>query len=317
MNNVQQQPPSAMKSEQKAAGRPREVQRAHVLPLVGRGSRLLVLLLCAIFFFVPLLWLFLAPTKTNSDLFSSSPLSFGSFQNLGVAWGHLLQYNNGEILTWAGNSVIYAAGSLVLTLLVSIPAGYALATTPFKGRSVLLITTLITMILPASASVLPLFLEMNAVHLLNTAWSIILPAAFFPFGVYLTYIYFASNMPPDLLNAGRIDGCSELQLFLRIALPLARPIVSLVAFFSFVGSWNNYFLPFLMLTDDTKYNLPVGLATLISSSPGLRPALGTDLPIFGPEEALAGVLVVLPILVIFLFSQRYVIAGMFGGSVKG
>jgi multiple sugar transport system permease protein len=317
MNSVLQEPLNVLKTGQKTAGTQRNVRRARALPLAGRGIRLIVLLLFAIFFFVPLLWLFLAPTKTNSELFSLAPLSFGSWQNVGVAWGHLLQYNNGEVLTWAGNSVIYAAGSLALTLLVSIPAGYALATIPFKGRSVLLIATLVTMIFPTSALVLPMFLELNAVHLLNTAWSVILPSAFFPFGVYLTYIYFATNMPPDLLNAGRIDGCNELQMFLRLALPLARPMVSLVAFFSFVGSWNNYFLPFVMLTDDTKYNLPVGLATLISSSPGVHPAFGTEIPIFGPEEALAGAIAVLPILIIFLFSQRYVIAGMFGGSLKG
>ncbi len=293
------------------------IRHTATLPFVGRGVRILVLLLFALFFGVPLLWLFLAPTKTNNDLFSLSPLAFGSLQNVAIAWGHLLQFNNAEILTWAANSVLYAVGSLVLTVLVSIPAGYALATIPFRGRSALLIMTLITMILPSSASVLPLFLEINTFHLVNTAWAIILPSAFFPFGVYLTYIYFATSMPTELLDAGRVDGCSEVQLFLRIAAPLATPIVSLVAFFSFVASWNNYFLPFVMLTDDTKYNLPVGLATLIAGSPGVHPAFASEIPIFGPEEALAGVIVVLPILIIFLFSQRYVIAGMFGGSVKG
>ncbi len=316
MSRVIREPVGSLQISQPAAKVVRK-QDPPLLPLVGNGVRILVLIACALFFGIPLLWLFLAPTKTNNDLFALSPFAFGSFQNLATAWDHLLHYNNGEIIGWTINSAVYALGSLALTLLVSIPAGYALATIRFRGRYLILLATLVVMILPGGATVLPLFLEINAFHLVNTALSVILPSAFFPFGVYLTYIYFATSLPGDLLDAGRVDGCTEIELFLRIALPLARPIVSLVAFFSFVGSWNNYFLPFVMLTDDAKYNLPVGLAALFSSSPGVHPAFATELQIFGPEEALAGVIVVLPILILFLFSQRALIAGMVEGTVKG
>jgi len=180
------------------------------------------------------------------------------------------------------------------------------------------VVTLLTMIMPGSATVLPLFLEVNAVHQLNTPLSVILPSAFFPFGVYLAYIYFATSLPRELLAAGRIDGASEVRLFLSIALPLSKPILGLIAFFSFVGNWNNFFLPFVMLSDDTKYNLPVGLQALIANSPALHPALGgSDLPIRRPEAALAGLIVVVPVLIVFLFSQRYVVAGMLAGAEKG
>ena len=293
------------------------VKRDNVVSLINRTVRILLLLLFAFFFGIPVLWLLLAPTKTNNELFSLPPLAFGSFQNVAIAWGHLLQFNNSEILLWLGNSLLYSGGALLLTILVTIPAGYALATMQFRGRYLLLMTTLIVMILPTAATVLPLFLEVNAVHLINTAYAVILPSAFFPFGVYLTYIYFSTSLPTDLLDVGRVDGCSELMLFTQIALPLATPIISLVAFFSFTANWNNYFLPYVMLSDDAKYNLPVGLYALIAGSPGVHPSLGSEIPIFGPEEALAGVLVVLPILIIFLFSQRYVVAGIFGGSLKG
>jgi multiple sugar transport system permease protein len=292
-------------------------QRIEALPFLQMSARVIILLLFALFFGVPLLWLILAPTKTNSELFSLPPLAFGSFQNIAIAWGHLLQFNSGEIITWLGNSVLYAVGAVLLTVVVTIPAGYALATMKFRGRYTLLMTTLIVMILPGAATVLPLFLEINAVHMINTAYAVILPSAFFPFGAYLTYIYFATSLPGDLLDAGRVDGCSEFMLFTRVAMPLATPIISLVSFFSFIGIWNNYFLPYVMLSDDSKYNLPVGLYALISGSPGVHPGIGTELPIFGPEEALAGVIVVLPILIMFIFSQRYVVAGIFGGSVKG
>ena len=281
--------------------------------LLRRG----VLLFFALFFGVPLLWLVLAPTKTNNDLLFSFPLLFGSWHNFTVAWGHLASYNNGEVFAWCLNSVIYAVGSLVLALGVTLPAGYALATIQFRGRSLLLMTTLVVMLLPTGATVLPLFLEMNAVHLLNTAWSVILPSAFYPFGVYLTYIYFSTSISSDLLDAARVDGGTQWQLFTRVALPLATPIISLVAFFSFVGSWNNYFLPFLMLSDDHLYNLPVGLAVLFENAPGVHPSFLSELQLFGPEEALAALIVVLPVLVLFFFSQRFLVAGIVEGSVKG
>jgi multiple sugar transport system permease protein len=293
------------------------VKNDKTISLLSRAARIVILLLFAFFFGVPLLWLLLAPSKTNNELFSLPPLAFGSFENVAIAWNHLLQFNNNEVLLWLGNSLLYSGGALFLTILVTIPAGYALATMKFRGRYLLLMITLIVMILPTAATVLPLFLEVNAVHLINTAYAVILPSAFFPFGVYLTYIYFSTSLPVDLLDMGRVDGCSELMLFTQIALPLATPIVSLVAFFSFTANWNNYFLPYVMLSDDSKYNLPVGLYALIAGSPGVHPSIGSELPIFGPEEALAGILVVLPILIIFLFSQRYVVAGIFGGSLKG
>jgi multiple sugar transport system permease protein len=284
--------------------------------VAARVARLVVLLVFVLFFGLPLLWLVLAATRTNDALLTGSPIAFGSLDNLATAWRHLLSYNDSELLGWIWNSILYSIGGLALTLVVCIPAGYALASMRFRGRYALLLTTLVVMIVPGSTLVLPLFIEVSSVHLLNTAWAVILPMAFFPFGVYLTYIYYATSLPVALLDAGRVDGCSEWQLFWSIALPVARPVVSLVAFFAFVANWNNYFLPFVMLTDDQKYNLPVGLAALIQSAPGVHPAFASELPIYGPEIALAGVVTVLPIAVIFLFSQRSMISGIFGGAVK-
>ena len=122
------------------------------------------------------------------------------------------------------------------------------------------------MIMPATALVLPLFLEMNKLGLYGTVWSLILPFGFFPFGVYLAYIYFSSTIPKDLLAAARIDGAGEWGVFRHIALPLARPIVGLVGFFAFVASWNNFFLPFVMTYDNSQYPVQIGLQQLIGST---------------------------------------------------
>jgi multiple sugar transport system permease protein len=283
---------------------------------IGAVLRVLALLAWGVFFGLPLLWIVLAPTKNDAQLIDLAPLAIGSFAHIGQVWQNLLLFNDGEIVLWARNSVVYVLASLALSLAVSVPAGYALATARFAGRSLILWMTLITMILPGSALVLPLFLEMNLVHLVNTPYAVILPAAFFPFGMYLAFIYYNVSQPPDLLAAARVDGASELQLFLKIGLPLARPLLGLLTFLSFTANWNNYFLPFVMLNDDQLFNLPVGIQALMSGTSAMRPTFATDLPIKRPEVALAGLILVIPVALVFLLSQRFVISGALTGATK-
>lgn len=287
--------------------------------LLNNGLRIALLLALAAFMLVPIIWMLIAPSKTNNDLLSIGvSLVPGPLTNVGRTWSNLTGYQSDEIAAWLVNSIEYTLGSLVLSLVLCVPAGYALATWRFAGRSIVLILTLITMITPGTALVLPLFQEVNAVHLINTPWAVILPAAFYPFGAYLTFIFFTTSLPKDLLAAARIDGCSEFGVFRFVALPLSRPIFALVAFFSFVANWNNYFLPFVMLTDDRKYPLPVGLTNLINSSGAITAIASQGFsPIKRPEAALAGLIVIVPVVIIFLFSQRFVQAGMLVGAEKG
>jgi multiple sugar transport system permease protein len=271
----------------------------------------------ALFFVLPVIWLLLAPSKTADQVVHDWPLSFGSFSQIGHAWSHLIAFQNHALLRWMRNSAIYSGGSLVLTLATSVPAGYALALTRFRGRTTLLVVTLISMIMPSATLVLPIFLEMNQFHLIGTVWSVILPFSFYPFGVYLVYIYFATSLPREIIAAARIDGCTEWQVFTRIALPLARPVVGLVAFFSFVGNWNNFFLPYLVLPNSDQFPVQVGLNQLLSSTPSFNPVAGAGLNITIPELALAIIVAILPVLVLFLFSQRALVSGMLAGSTKG
>jgi multiple sugar transport system permease protein len=277
----------------------------------------LIMAVFALFFVLPVIWLLLAPSKTADQVVHEWPLSFGSFSQIGHAWSHLISFQNHALLKWMRNSAIYSGGSLVLTLATSVPAGYALALTRFRGRTTLLVVTLISMIMPSATLVLPIFLEMNQFHLIGTVWSVILPFSFYPFGVYLVYIYFATSLPREIIAAARIDGCSEWQVFTRIALPLARPVVGLVAFFSFVGNWNNFFLPYLVLPNSDQFPVQVGLNQLLSSTPSFNPVAGAGLNITIPELALAIIVAILPVLVLFLFSQRALVSGMLAGSTKG
>jgi multiple sugar transport system permease protein len=287
-----------------------------VVRVLGVIGLLVVLGVLLVFFVLPIIWLVLAPTKTDVQLVRDFPLSFGSFEQVGTVWNNLVSFQNGVLLTWLKNSAVYSLGSLAITLVTSIPAGYGLALTKFRGRRVLLTTTLIVMIMPAATLVLPIFLELNLFGLIGTIWSIILPFSFFPFGVYLVYIYFSTSLPRDMLDAARIDGSNEWQVFSRIALPLARPVVALVTFFSFVGNWNNFFLPYLVLPSSDDYPIQVGLNQLLSSTPSFNPVAGAGLNITSPELAMAIIVAILPVLVLFLFSQRALVSGMLAGSTK-
>jgi multiple sugar transport system permease protein len=287
--------------------------------LLGLGARTVILLAFAIFFIAPILWLLLAPTKSDHALVTSSPFSFGSFHNVALAWRHLDAYSDHLYRRWIANTLVYSLSATAITLAVSIPAGYGLALGKFAGRKLILTLTLVVMIMPAASLVLPIFLELNALHLIGSVFSVILPFSFFPFGVYLAYIYYATSIPSELLDAARVDGCGEWLTFRRVALPLAKPVVALVFFFSFVANWNNFFLPYVVLADSNQYPITVGLSNLLASTPSFNPAVGgggQSVNIFKPELALATLLAVIPVAIVFLVSQRALVRGTLGGAVK-
>jgi multiple sugar transport system permease protein len=289
------------------------------LRVLGLGARMAILLTFAVFFIAPVVWLLLAPTKTDKALITASPFSFGDLHHVALAWKHLDAFSDHIYRRWIGNTLYYALSATGITLAVSVPAGYGLAVGRFPGRRLVLSLTLIVMIVPAAALVLPIFLELNSMHLIGRSLSVILPFSFFPFGVYLAYIYYATAVPPSLLDAARVDGAGELQTFLRVALPLAKPVVALVFFFSFVADWNNFFLPYVVLADSDQYPITVGLSDLLASTPSFNPSVGgggQSVNIFKPELALATLLAVVPVAIVFVFSQRALVRGLVGGAVK-
>jgi multiple sugar transport system permease protein len=277
------------------AGRPRRraalALRAAVLGAFG------------LFFAVPLVWLVLAPTKTKDDLLRRSPLAVGNLENVWAAWRSLNAFGGHIFWRWMENSLLYCLSATAIVMVTAIPAGYGLAFGRFRGRRLILALTLVSMLMPASSLVLPVFLELNAMRLVGTSFSIILPFAFFPFGVYLAYIYFATVLPAELLDAARVDGCTSLQTFLRVALPLASPVAALIFFFSFVADWSNFFLPYAILVDDRTFPVQVGLSDIFQST---RPAV-----------ALAAIVAALPVAIVFIVSQRALVRGIVGGATTG
>jgi len=292
-------------------------QKLNNLTGLENALRLLILLLFAAYFVMPLVWLLIAPSRIWQDMYdlTKSPLEIGPLSNYVQAWNNIALFGKGLLVQWTVNSIWYTIASVVLSVAVSIPTGYVLATMKFRGRQVLLWLTLITMILPASATVLPLFLEMNLLKLVDNPWAVILPSAFAPFGVYLSYVYYSVTLPKDLLAAGKVDGCNEWQLFWHIGLPLGRTMIATLAFLTFNGAWNNYFLPFVMLNHKEAYNLPLGIAALMNSGAG-SPSFMRDYPINEPEKALGGLVMIIPVMIIFLVAQKYVVQGLAAGAVK-
>jgi multiple sugar transport system permease protein len=253
---------------------------------------------------VPIIWLVLATTKSGRALEFASPLSFGSFNQLASNWNIVVRFDGDIFRTWMANSLLYVLGATAIVVATAVPAGYGLALWRFPGRKLVLWLTLMMMIMPSGALVIPIFLELNAVHLIGNPLSMILAFAFYPFGVYLAYLYFATTIPRDLIDAARIDGGGELQIFLRVVLPLCRPIVALIFFFNFVADWNNFFLPFVVLPNSQAFSIQPGLQLLLSNLP--QPAL-----------ALAILLSIVPVLLVFLFSQRFLVRGVVQGAATG
>jgi len=284
---------------------------------IGALVRMLILLAFAAFFIMPLVFLLIGPTKPYTAWYdrSLSPLHFGSLSGYADAWKNIGMFGENLIQKWLVNSLWYSLSSVALSIAIAIPTGYVLATMRFKGRRIIMWLTLISMILPTSALVLPLFLEMNVLRLVNKPLSVILPSAYYPFGVYLAYVYYSTSLPKDLLMAAKVDGCNDWQVFWYIGLPMGSVLVATLGFLTFNGAWNNYVLPFYMLNHKELYNLPLGLSSLMNAQAG-SPGFLRELPINEPEKALGGLIMIIPVAIVFLVAQRYVVSGLAAGAVK-
>lgn len=309
--------PPARGPEQAAAARTKERVTRRARPVGARLITLAVLIFFAVLSVIPMLWLVLAPSKTSAEIVSLSPFAFGTFQGYVDAWNNLMVFQDGAILRWTGNSLWYSGAIVLISCVTSIMAGYALALGNLPFRRLLLGVTLVAMVVPAVALVLPLFIEVAALGLYNSPWAVILTSSFFPFGVFLAYIYFSSTIPNEIVEAAKVDGCSEFRTFAQVVLPLSKGLFGMLAFFSFTTAWSNYFLPYVLLGSSENLTLPVGLGALFSASPALNPSNGASvLPIGRPEIALAGVIVAVPVLILFLASSRLLARGVLSGAVK-
>lgn len=269
------------------------------------------LVIAVVYFLSPLIWLVISATKSTPDLFSTFGLWFAPNFNLFTNLRDLFTYNNGIYLRWVGNTLLYAGVSAVVSTLFSAMAGYSLAKYRFPGRDAFFNIVLGAILVPGTALVLPLYLLLSGVHLTNTAWAVLLPGFVSPFGVYLCRIYAASSVPDELLEAARVDGSGEFRTFFTIVARLMAPALVTVFLFAFVGMWNNFFLPLVVLSDQNTFPLTVGLQTWNVDTSGGQQRLVISLIVTGSLVS------VLPIMAAFLTLQRYWTGGLALGGVKG
>lgn len=204
-----------------------------------------------------------------------------------------------------GNSLFVAMVATLASLVINAMAGYAFAKLRFGGRERLFRVLMGALVIPAQVGMMPLFLMVKGLGLVNTLWGVMIPALASVFGIFMIR-QFALSIPDDLLDAARIDGAGEFEIFWTIVLPVLRPILVTLATFTFLSTWNDFMWPLIVLSDDAKYTLPVALANLSGEH-----VQDTELMMAG------SVLTVLPVLAMFLAMQRSYIRGIMMGSVKG
>ncbi|WP_372459662.1 carbohydrate ABC transporter permease [Agromyces cavernae] len=266
--------------------------------------------LLALYALLPLFWLVVNSTKTQQALLSSFGLWFsGDF----ALWDNIVQtltYDDGAFVRWFGNTVLYVVlGAGGATLLATL-AGYGLAKFDFPGRRAVFAVVLGAVAVPGTALAVPTFLMFSQMGLTNTPWAIILPSLISPFGLYLIWVYAIDAVPTELLEAARIDGAGEFRTFFTISAKLLAPGFVTVLLFTIVATWNNYFLPLIMLSDSTWYPLTVGLNAWNAQAFTAGGEAIFNLVITG------SLLTIIPIIVAFLVLQRYWQSGLAAGSVK-
>ncbi|NII58578.1 carbohydrate ABC transporter permease [Sphingomonas aerolata] len=203
------------------------------------------------------------------------------------------------------NSIAIAAISTLLGLLLTVPAGYAFAKLRFRGRERLLKILIASLVVPGHVAMLPLFLIFKQLGLVNSYAGVILPSLAGIFAI-LFVRQATLAIPDEMIDAARIDGASEAQIFVTIVLPLLTPIVVTLALFMFLGSWNDFLWPLIVLADQHLYTLPVAVA-----------AIAREHSADGELMMAAAVVTTMPVLLLFLAMQRYYLTGLLGGSVKG
>jgi multiple sugar transport system permease protein len=304
---TRRRPPSRL-----ASGRVGTAARRTGGPRRRRTSVLLtiVMTLMLLYCVVPLLWLVVNASKSRADLYNSFALWFTPRFSLFDNIAQVFTYNGGEFLRWFANTLLYVVvGAGGATFLAAL-AGYGLAKYRFPGRRAVFAVVLGCLAIPGSLLAVPQFLMFSKLGLTNTPWSVVIPSLVSVFGMYLVWVYAKEAIPDELLEAARLDGAGELRIFFSISLRQLAPGLVTVLMFAVVATWNNYFLPLIMLSDSQWYPLTVGLSQWASASS----SIGT-VPI--PHLVITGsLLTVLPIAAVFLYLQRYWQAGLTSGSVK-
>lgn len=278
----------------------------------------ILITIVAILFTFPLYWIITGSFKTKMDIMSVTPVWWPSewvADNYSTLMGKrtapLFEFMGitgptvPAAIRWVVNTVFMSVTSMILTCITAAMAGYALAKKRFFGRGVLFSLIVCAMALPKQVILIPLIREMSALHLYDSLWAAIIPIVGWPFGVFLLK-QFCEGVPGEMIEAARIDGAGEIRTFVDVVVPMIKPGIGALAIFTFINSWNDYFMQLIMLTSNSNLTISLGIATMQAEN-------STDYGLLMAGSALASV----PIIVVFLIFQKYFTKGITLGAVKG
>ena len=267
-----------------------------------------LLVVAALYFLVPVYWVVVAATKTSGDLFATNGFLFAPHFVLWDNLANVLAYGDGIFVRWFLNSILYAGVGALAATYFAAAGGYALAKYNFRGNSLIFGLILGGVLVPGTATALPLFLFFSQLGIANTYWSVLLPSLVSPFGLFLCRVYAQATVDPALLEAARIDGAGELRIFHSVGLRVLTPALVTVFLFQLVGIWNNYFLPLVMLSDSKLFPITVGLNNWLSQA--------DRLPEFYQLTTGGVLLSVIPLAIAMIVLQRFWRGGLTEGAVK-
>jgi alpha-1,4-digalacturonate transport system permease protein len=261
----------------------------------------IVLAAGALVMLFPIYWMFATAVRPRAEIFDAVVSLFPSsvsFDNFIAIWQRY------PLVIWVGNSVVIAVFGVAITVFINLLCGYTFAKFRFFGRDLLFFAILGALMMPIQVILVPEFLIVSWLGLLNTHWGVILPRAAEAFGIFMVRQFMVS-IPDDLLEAARLDGAGEFTIFLRIVVPLSKPVIAVLVIFTFMWRWNDFAWPLVVLTDQSMFTLPLGLNLL----------RGEVNPEWGNVMAMA-LLALLPTLAIFLIFQRLLIQGIASTGLK-
>lgn len=263
-----------------------------------RTISMLVILLVIAF---PFLWLIISSFKHEKDIISFPPRIFADSYTLD---NYIKVWTTIPLLDYIKNTVIFAGGTVITSVFFDSLAGYAFARMRFKGKSVLFYFVLLTMMIPFQVFMIPLFIEVNLLGMLDTYAGLIIPRMTTAFGIFMMRSFFIT-LPDSLEEAARIDGLSEFNIFLKIMLPLSKPTLLSLGIFTLMNSWNDLLYPLILTSSSKMRTSPAGLALFT----------GQNISFYGPVMA-GTVISMLPLLVVYIFAQKYFVQGTAMSGMK-
>lgn len=259
---------------------------------------------------IPLIWLVINSSKTQSDLFTSFGLWFSGDFALFSNIADTLTYDDGIFVRWFLNTVMYVVAGAGGATFLAVLGGYALAKFDFPGKKAVFAVVIGAVAVPGTALAVPTFLMFSQIGLTNSPWAVIIPTLISPFGLFLMWTFAAQAIPTELLESARMDGAGEFRTFFQICLPLLGPGIVTVLLFTMVATWNNFFLPLIMLRNPDWYPLTLGLYSWNGQASTAGGEAIFNLVIAG------SLLTILPLVAAFLLLQRFWQSGLSAGAVK-